>query len=189
MEPRKTLQRLWRRADAANPAFWVLLACVLYVASVAAMFARLYHFNVVDDAYISFQYARNWVSGRGVVFNPGEHVEGYTNFLWVALLAPFYAMARALSIDFTRVAITLSIVLALFDLGLVYAIARRLYQRDWFAVSVALLLCAVDNAYLGYAMSALENHLLIFCSLGAIYAWVLPRSDRGRGPASRWPLR
>jgi len=174
MDALKTVRRLWQRADASNPAFWVLLACVLYVASVAAMFARIYHFNVVDDAYISFQYARNWVSGRGVVFNPGEHVEGYTNFLWVALLAPFYAMARALSIDFTRVAIALSIVLALFDLGLVYAIARRLYKRDWFAVSVALLLCAIDNAYLGYAMSALENHLLIFCSLGAIYAWVLP---------------
>ncbi len=40
-----------------------------------------------DDAYISFRYADNWARGRGLVFNPGERVEGYTNFLWTALLA------------------------------------------------------------------------------------------------------
>ncbi len=40
-----------------------------------------------DDAYISFRFSRNWATGLGVVFNPGEvpPVEGYSNFLWVAL--------------------------------------------------------------------------------------------------------
>ena len=42
---------------------------------------------IQDDAYISFIYARNWVEGHGLVFNPGEHVEGYTNFLWTVLMA------------------------------------------------------------------------------------------------------
>ena len=45
---------------------------------------------LTDDAYISFRYAKNWAAGHGAVFNvaPGEApVEGYTNFLWVALLA------------------------------------------------------------------------------------------------------
>lgn len=37
----------------------------------------------LDDAYISFRYAENLVAGHGLVFNPGERVEGYTNFLWV----------------------------------------------------------------------------------------------------------
>jgi hypothetical protein len=40
-----------------------------------------------DDAYISFRYADNLARGRGVVYNPGEPVEGYTNFLWVLLTA------------------------------------------------------------------------------------------------------
>jgi arabinofuranosyltransferase len=35
-----------------------------------------------DDAYISFRYARNLARGDGLVFNVGEPVEGYTNFLW-----------------------------------------------------------------------------------------------------------
>lgn len=35
-----------------------------------------------DDAFLSFRYARNLVEGSGLVFNPGERVEGYTNPLW-----------------------------------------------------------------------------------------------------------
>lgn len=41
----------------------------------------------IDDAYISFRYAQNWASGVGPVFNRGEVVDGYSSFLWVALLA------------------------------------------------------------------------------------------------------
>ena len=42
---------------------------------------------LLDDAYISFRYAQNLVAGHGLVFNPGELVEGYTNFLWVLISA------------------------------------------------------------------------------------------------------
>ena len=40
-----------------------------------------------DEAFISFRYARNLLEGHGLVFNPGEYVEGYSNFLWVLELA------------------------------------------------------------------------------------------------------
>ena len=45
-----------------------------------------------EDAFISFRYARNLVDGHGLVFNPGERVEGYTNFLWTVLLAGVMAL-------------------------------------------------------------------------------------------------
>lgn len=41
----------------------------------------------VDDSYITLRYARNLVEGHGLVFNPGERVEGYTHPLWVLLAA------------------------------------------------------------------------------------------------------
>lgn len=45
---------------------------------------------LTDDAFISFRYARNLATGHGLVFNPGlDAVEGYTNFLWVLILAAF----------------------------------------------------------------------------------------------------
>lgn len=40
---------------------------------------------LIDDAYISLRYARNLVEGHGLVFNPTEMVEGYTNFLWTLI--------------------------------------------------------------------------------------------------------
>jgi len=40
-----------------------------------------------DDAFISYRYASNLVSGEGLVFNPGERVEGYSNLLYVLLVA------------------------------------------------------------------------------------------------------
>ncbi len=62
-------------------------------ASVAAGLAAIFiyrfsqHLFLSDDAFISFRYSRHWVEGLGLVWNPGEKVEGYTNFLWMALMA------------------------------------------------------------------------------------------------------
>jgi len=47
---------------------------------------KQYYFHA-DDCYISFRYALNLYNGHGLVWNPGERVEGYTNFLWVILMA------------------------------------------------------------------------------------------------------
>ena len=59
-----------------------------------------------DDAFVSFTYARNLARGDGLVFNRGEHVEGYTNTLWVLLLA---AAARV-GLDIPRVALVLDLI-------------------------------------------------------------------------------
>jgi len=42
---------------------------------------------VQEDAFISFRYASNLIQGHGLVYNVGERVEGYTNFLWTLILA------------------------------------------------------------------------------------------------------
>jgi len=75
----------WR--DEAHPGpRWpgrLLLALLVAAGTVWAWHLRW----VGDDAYISFRYARNLVEGNGLVFNLGERVEGYTNFLWTLLIA------------------------------------------------------------------------------------------------------
>lgn len=47
---------------------------------------------LTDDAFISFRYTRNLLEGHGLVFNPGERVEGYTNFLWILELAAIWGL-------------------------------------------------------------------------------------------------
>src|SRR3989339_1269853 len=41
---------------------------------------------IQDDAYTSLRYVKNFLEGKGLVFNEGERVEGYTNFLWIMIL-------------------------------------------------------------------------------------------------------
>src|SRR5262245_7250535 len=62
--------------------YWPVLAAT----AVLVPHALLFDF-VSDDAYISFRYARNLAEHGQLVFNLGERVEGYTNFLWTLLLA------------------------------------------------------------------------------------------------------
>lgn len=41
-----------------------------------------------DDAFISYRYAANLLAGNGLVFNAGESVEGYSDFLYILLVVP-----------------------------------------------------------------------------------------------------
>ena len=70
-------------AERAPLALWATFGLIvtLYLAH-----AKAYLF-LNDDAFISFRYADHWARAGELVYNLGERVEGYTNFLWVALLS------------------------------------------------------------------------------------------------------
>ncbi|MFT7677245.1 MAG: arabinofuranosyltransferase [Planctomycetota bacterium] len=55
---------------------------------------------LIDDAFISFRYARNWVEWGLPIYNLGENpaVEGYSNYFWVQLLRLAYAAGQDLEI-------------------------------------------------------------------------------------------
>lgn len=49
---------------------------------------QIYLWNhITDDAYISFRYAERLLEGKGLTFNDGEKVEGFSNPLWIFILA------------------------------------------------------------------------------------------------------
>ncbi|NLA36221.1 MAG: hypothetical protein GX868_11145, partial [Actinobacteria bacterium] len=52
------------------------------VLSAAAVITTWIFRYVQDDAFITFRYARMAAQDHGLVLNPGDRVEGYTNFLW-----------------------------------------------------------------------------------------------------------
>ncbi|HLG10750.1 MAG TPA: hypothetical protein VI876_03230 [Dehalococcoidia bacterium] len=65
---------------------WLVCAPALFLLSAAVVSVR--GFGVaVDDAYISYIYAERLAGGQGLTFFDGARVEGYTNFLWVLILA------------------------------------------------------------------------------------------------------
>jgi len=74
--------------------WWVLLivavlqACyaVGFIARTSFVVEGRRYYCLFDDAMISMRYAANWAQGHGFVWNVGERVEGYTNFLWTAII-------------------------------------------------------------------------------------------------------
>ena len=42
-----------------------------------------------DDSYISLRYAKHFIEGNGLVWNIGERIQGYTNFLHILLISFF----------------------------------------------------------------------------------------------------
>jgi hypothetical protein len=74
-------------ARGVRAALWLplLAAAGLYATFIARSsfsFEGRTYFVLFDDSMISMRYARNFAEGHGLVWNPGEHVEGYSNFLW-----------------------------------------------------------------------------------------------------------
>lgn len=67
--------------------------------------------TIIDDAFISFRYARNLATHGELVFNPGERVEGMTNLLWTLLLS---AINAAISAPLPETAVVLALLLLLF---------------------------------------------------------------------------
>jgi len=61
------------------------------VGTAIAVAAALAHISLYlapfEDAFITYRYAENLLAGHGLVYNPGEIVEGYSSFLWTIVLA------------------------------------------------------------------------------------------------------
>lgn len=96
----------------------------LSLALIGWLLALTYHHRwVMDDATIYFRYIDNWLFlDRGLVFNAGEYVEGYTSPLWLLLLA----VARTSSLDFWTLSLALGLGCALLSALTCLALGRRL---------------------------------------------------------------
>lgn len=127
---------------------------VLLIIFVGASLAYLQWGDPVDDAYVSFVYARNLWEGNGLTFNPGERVEGYSNFLWVILCTlagkehiPFFAQFMGFSFW-------------LADILLVYLLAKKMKLEVW-ALAPALL-TALDLRCAIWSVEGLETSFYLF---------------------------
>jgi len=120
----------------------------------AAMYLRHYS---IDDVFISFRYAAHLAQGHGLAWNlDGAPVEGFSNFLWVIVLAG----ARLLGFDIIGASEILGFVLGIANLWLFGILCRRLWPelRYWWLPVVML---ALNPEWVMWTMSGLE--IALFC--------------------------
>jgi arabinofuranosyltransferase len=119
--------------------------------------------GIIDDAYISGRYAWQFAHGHGLVFNPGQRVEGYSNLLWTVLLA----LPLRLGLPFAPVAFAGGLAGGLLALWQVRRIAQSLALPDW-ATSVAMLALALCVPFWLAATNGLEGGLYAALVTGTV---------------------
>lgn len=178
---------------------------VLLCAAVLIWHALQYGF-ITDDAYISFVFSRNFAEHGELVFNLGDPVEGYTNFLWTFLLGVL--MVVGLSPEITSLALgigfacgtllvvqrTVEYVLAdvgpgdgVPDDGAAGDASDRASLWPWHLLPAALLcFCA---GYACWASGGLETQMFTFLCTLALYCYArggAPVEAEERARAGRW---
>lgn len=117
-----------------------------------------------DDAYISFRYARNLAEGHGPVFNPGERVEGYSNPLFVLLVAPAFFFLPIEAIYYY--AVTLNVLCLIAAVAVLIHICNLRFGAR--AGPIAVAITAASPLLWHAAYSAMETPMVV---LGFMLLW------------------
>ena len=126
------------------------------------------YFCLFDDAMISMRYAWNFAHGRGLVWNRGVRVEGYTNFLWTLLLS---AATWALPKRLAALAAQLAGVVLLFAIAAVSrSIARALAPDDELVADGAFIASLLYYPLVYWSLMGMETGLLTLLVLVAVRA-------------------
>ncbi|HTK82021.1 MAG TPA: hypothetical protein VL633_06995 [Bacteroidota bacterium] len=157
---------------------WMLFSLFAMTAVVAGLIHASSLQFMTDDAFISFRYAKNLVRGLGLVYNSGERVEGFTNFLWTVIVAG----GMRLNFDPVNFSSTLSIA---FYLGtiLLYALSSwKLFGSDEHSKLIipltSLALCIHHDVNV-YATGGLETAMFMFMVSAGFFALLFAQTSRG----------
>jgi arabinofuranosyltransferase len=152
--------------------------------SVVAIDGRRY-FNLFDDAMISMRYAWNFTHGQGLVWNPGQRVEGYTNLLLTLVMAPFtWLLSKSSAV------LAVQIVGLLVVLGCAYvvwklagAVAADMEPGPRTLFTGAALLMALSYYPLSFwSLTGMETGILTLLILWSL--WAIERPSAGRPHAA-----
>ena len=149
--------------------------------SVVAFDGRRY-FNLFDDAMISMRYAWNFSHGQGLVWNPGERVEGYTNLLQTLIMSVFTAL-----LDKSTAVLAVQVLGVLLVLGCVYLVWRlctslaiEVEPEGRTVFTAAIVLMTLTYYPLSYwSLSGMETGTLTSLIIAAV--WMIERfRQKGR---------
>jgi hypothetical protein len=138
----------------------------------------------VDDPYITFRYAQNFIHGHGPVFNIGERVEGFTSALHMLLCAA--ALEVAPSADILIKAKLLSLLFGLLILHQTWQLSRMFGMSKWQSLGVQMLL-ALDRNFAITSSNGLETTLYTFLLLLTVRMFV-SEILKGKGILSSFAL-
>lgn len=143
----------------------------IIVSALAILVSIVYSYKLKwlgDDIFIALRYVQNLLAGNGLVYNKGERVEGFTDFLWIMLISFFTWMKR----DPLNTVQVLGILSSVGTLILCSVITYKISNRSKaFIIPFITLALALNYDYNTWATSGLETALFSFLLCSAFYSF------------------
>jgi arabinofuranosyltransferase len=154
----RTRRRLYYRRMRGHPVSpWPrlpvppLLVCALLAVAAGIFISQCLWLDkvLIDDAFITFSFSKNLAAGNGPLYSHGVRAEGYSNFLWMVLVALPLALARDMDPVLAARLVGVPFLLLL-GWGTYRLAALATQSRLVGALAVVVLSCATDvaSAYL-----------------------------------------
>lgn len=126
-----------------------------FIAAVIFSLGCFYYYPFFsDDSLISLRYAQRFIEGKGLTWNDGHPVEGYSNLLWVLGVS----VLGKLGIDLILAARIIGILCSLGILGsILYYFKDKNIQKEYIFLGVLLL--ATTPCFTVWAIGGLEQPL------------------------------
>lgn len=129
--------------------------------------------RIIDDAYITFRYSQNFLSGNGLVYNPGEAVLGTTTPLYALLISLIALFFRGSLAPYPQLALGINAFADGFTCLLLMKLARRLgFPR---AGTIGALLWALSPMSVTFAIGGMETSFTILLLMGSLYMYSIHR--------------
>ncbi|HUN22485.1 MAG TPA: hypothetical protein PK299_05050, partial [Anaerolineales bacterium] len=138
------------------------------------------YFSLFDDGMISMRYAWNLAHGSGLVWNRGEYVEGYSNFLWalwMAIGAFFFSKVNAvLFVQVSGLVIVLSVAIMASAL---YTEKNKAEDSGGFGSWLVFVGCLAYYPLSYWSLMGMEVGLLTFLQVASIWqAFIFTRTHQ-----------
>jgi arabinofuranosyltransferase len=146
------------------------IAILIFFVGYCLFLSWSFLFQNVDDAYISFRYGRNMMKGLGLVYNGGEYVEGYTNFLWTVITGPFTVID---GIDISVFALSFGLIISILNIFMLYRLLK-LFPEVFSEVPMHIFLLPIiffvlDDSIAFWAIGGMEFPIYTLFILGILY--------------------
>ena len=136
--------------------------------------AYYYYLFVADDSFISFRYVDRLLNGQGLTWTEGRPVEGYSNLLWILVLA---AVKRLTHGELWVIALFVNYLCSIASLWLLLKIMARLTQGNPTAMGWSMVLFAMSAPIAIWINGGLEAPLIMVLLMAALY-YIMPFDEQ-----------
>ncbi len=147
--------------------------CNRYISATSISFEGKTYHMLFDDAMVSMRYAYNLAHGLGAVWNAGERVEGFTNPLWVGIMALIHLLPIGLNQTGYYIQILGASLLTL-NLLFVKKIIEH-FTDNLFVMLAAVALTAFYLPLNSFGLLGMEVSLLVL--ILSLAVWLILKSD------------